>query len=241
MDAHERIDHTVVVASLAVLAAAAVATTPPVTLHAGERQWFPPGRLAVGAHVTCSAHGQRISLTVPRPAPVVDAGGGFIFGGGIEASISTRPNGAVEADCNTNAAPPERATMPYVAGPNGLGLLRGVNTLARVRALYGRGATTHTGDACRVVWRGIGLAATFTSCAHAGTLVQATLTDTRWSSLSGVHVGDSLARALWQDQAAFRLSAAMWALGGVGRKHAPRLLARVSRLGVVTELVVVER
>jgi hypothetical protein len=46
---------------------------------------------------------------------------------------------------------------------------------------------------------------------------------------------------LWQDQAAFRLTAGAWVLGGVGRKHSPRLLAYVSRLGIVTALVVSER
>jgi hypothetical protein len=227
--------------SLAAAAAALAATAAPVTLHAGERQWFVPGSLAAGAHVVCSAHGHRLTLTVPRPSTAADTGAGFFTGGGIQASIATRPNGAVEVDCDTNAAPPHHGSMPYLAGPNGLGLLRGPNTLARVRRLYGLGLAARGGGACRVAWRGIGLVATFTSCTGAATLVHASMTDARWSSLTGVRVGDSIARMLWQDQGASRLSTEIWALGGVGRTHPPRLLARVSRLGVVTELVVVER
>jgi hypothetical protein len=180
-------------------------------------------------------------LTVPRPTSARDAGSGFFTGGSIGASIASRPNGAVEVDCNVSEAPPNRMTVPYVVGRNGLGLIRGPNTLARVRKLYGFGIVHRDAGVCRVSWPAQSLVGTFASCATSSVLIRATVADARWSSLNGVHIGDSLARMLWQDQGAFRSTADAWVLGGVGRKHPPRLLAYLSRLGTVTALVVSER
>src|SRR5690348_13659667 len=226
--------------SAALAAAALLATASAPTLHSGERQWFVPGRLSVGAHVICTAPGHSLTLIVPPATRAQDVGTGSFTGGSIHASISTRPNGAVEADCNTSEAPPTRPTLPYIAGPHGLGLIRGTSTVARVRRLYGVGLLRR-GVPCRVSWRAIGLVAVFTSCGGTGSLVRATIVDPRWSSLNGVHIGDSIARMLWQDQGARRLTADTWALGGVGRKGPPRLLARIGRLGLVTAFVVVAR
>jgi hypothetical protein len=229
------------VTSVALAAAALLATAPTPTLHSGEREWFVPGRLPVGAQVVCKAGGHAMTLTVPTPTSARDAGSGFFVGGGIGASIASRPNGAVEVDCNVSEAPRNRITMPWVVGRNGLGLIRGANTLARVRKLYGFGIAHRDAARCRVSWPAQGLVGTFASCASSSLLVRAAVAGARWSSLNGVRIGDSLARMLWQDQGAFRLTAGAWALGGVGRKHSPRLLAYVSRLGVVTALVVSER
>jgi hypothetical protein len=227
--------------SVALAAAAHLAAAPAPRLHSGEREWFAPGRLPVGAHVVCEAAGHAMRLTVPRPTSARDAGSGFFTGGSIGASIASRPNGAVEVDCNANEAPPNRITVPYVIGRNGLGLIHGANTLARVRKLYGLGIAHHDAGMCRVSWPAQGLVGTFASCASSSVLVRATVAGARWSSLNGVRIGDSLARMLWQDQGAFRLTAGAWVLGGVGRTHSPRLLAYVSRLGIVTALVVSER
>lgn len=226
--------------SVALAAAALLATAPAPTLHSGQREWFVPGRLPVGAKVVCKAGPHELVLTVPTPTSARDVGSGSFTGGGIGGSIATRPNGAVEVDCNASAAPPLRVTMPYVVGRNGLGLIRATNTLARIRKLYGAGRARRGGDICRVSWPRLRLVATFTSCADSGTLLRATIGDTRWSSLSGVRIGDSLGRMLWQDQSALRLTAGTWALGGAGRKQQTRLVARVSRLGVVTSFVVSE-
>jgi hypothetical protein len=227
--------------SVALATAALLAAVPAPTLHSGERAWFVPGRLPVGAHVVCKAGGHAMRLTVPAPTSARNVGSGFFTGGGIGASIASRPNGAVEVDCNVSQAPPNRLTVPYAVGRNGLGLIHGPNTLARVRKLYGFG-TAHGNDGmCRVRWPAQGLVGTFASCASSSVLIRATVADARWSSLNGVHIGDSLARMLWQDQGAVRLTADAWVLGGVGRSNSPRLLAYVSRLGIVTALVVSER
>jgi hypothetical protein len=226
--------------SVALAAAALLATAPAPTLHSGERQWFAPGRLPVGARVVCKAGGQAISLTVPAATSAQDAGSGSFTGGGIGASIATRRNGAVEVDCNTTTATSRRLDLPFVASKNGLGLIRGANTIGRLRRLYGPGDAKPVAG-CRVAWPALGLVATFTSCTGTGALVRATITGQRWSSLNGVQIGDSIGRMLWQDQGARRIGAGTWALGGRGVKRPPRLLAYVSRLGVVTSFVVSER
>jgi hypothetical protein len=227
--------------SVALATAALLAAVPAPTLHSGERAWFVPGRLPVGAHVVCKAGGHAMRLTVPAPTSARNVGSGFFTGGSVRASIASRPNGAVEVDCNASEAPPNRLTVRYAVGRNGLGLIRGTNTLARVRKLYGFGTAHRGAGMCRVSWPAQGLVGTFASCASSSVLLRATVADARWSSLNGVHIGDSLARMLWQDQGASRLTAGAWVLGGVGRKHSPRLLAYVSRLGIVTALVVSER
>ncbi|HEY3541672.1 MAG TPA: hypothetical protein VGK79_03935 [Gaiellaceae bacterium] len=210
------------------------AAPPPVVVHGPQHRWFAPGALAAGARVRCRSHGRTIVLTVPaRKTGVLRAADGL--GGGIQASVEVRPNGAVEIDCDLTGAPPVRATLPYVIGRNGLALLRGTNTLARLRAEYGPGTTMRTRP-CRVRWRTIGLSATFGSCAPNAQLAAATVTSRRWTTLNGVRIGDSVARLLWQDQGAARITERTWALGG--RSARPRLLARLDRAGRVAEFVV---
>jgi hypothetical protein len=226
---------------VAAIAAAVLLMAP--TVYGGQRQWFLPGALRTGATVLCVSHGQRMVLNVPAasPAPSAVATGTDTWGNGVRASIAARPNGAVEVDCDTSAAAPRRATPPYVVGPSGLGLLRGTNTVARLRTLYGAGDAIATATGCRMTWPAAGLTAQFASCAGGSALVRADVVGARWSSLAGVRVGDPLARLVWQDQRAARFAAAAWILGGVGRAHPPRLLALVGPAGTVTGFRVVER
>ena len=205
------------------------AAPPPVVVQGPQRHWFAPGALLAGGHVRCRSDGRTIVVTMPAHSAGAQHGADG-FGGGIQASVEARPNGAAEVDCDTTGAAPARANPPYVIGPNGLALLRGANTLARLRSVYGPGITTHTRP-CRLRWRAIGLSATFASCAADAALVAATVTSPRWTTLNGVRVGQSLGRMLWQDQGAKRLTAQRWALGGT------RLLARLDRTGSVVELV----
>jgi len=209
------------------------AAPPPIVVQGPQRHWFAPGALLAGGHVRCRSHGRTIVLTVPARSAGASKGADG-FGGGIQASVEVRPNGAAEVDCDTTGAAPVRATPPYLIGRNGLALLRGANTLARLRAVYGPGVQTPA-QPCRVRWRAVGLSATFASCAPDAALVAATVTSPRWTTLNGVRVGQSLGRMLWQDPGAKRLTAQRWALGG--RSARPRLLARLDRTGSVVELV----
>ena len=204
----------------AVLAALAVA--PPVaTLQSGQREWFMPGRLHVGASVVCLAHGRRLTLKVDaNGADAVWAWGGASARG----SVTLRPNGAAEVDCDVAAAPPRiPAGSRYLVSRNGLGLLRGADTRARLERLYGRGIAT----GCRLSWPALGLRATFAGCGAQAVLTRATVTGARWSTLDGVHVGDGVARMLYQDAGAKRLDHNTWVLGGVGAERPPRLVALV--------------
>ena len=211
------------------------AAPPPVVVRGPARHWFAPGALIAGKRVVCRSQGRTVALTVPKPSRGTMQGVDGWAGGGIQASVEVRPNGAAEIACDTPGAAPVRATQPYVIGRNGLALLRGTNTLARLRSVYGQGVRT-TQEPCRVRWRAIGLAATFRTCAPAAALVAATVTSSRWTTLNGVRVGDSIARVLWQDQSAARLTRQSLALGG--RSARPRLLARLDGAGRVSALVV---
>jgi len=226
-----------------VLVVGAVLAAPPVvTLRDGQTRWFAPGAVRAGDRVACEMPGGRLLGAIPAPQPKAQSGVEEWSGGGGssgELSVSVRPNGAVQVVCGRGGgtALPDAPRPPYVVGPHGLGLIRGPNTLAVVRKLYGRGTASAGTGSCRVVWSSLGLEATFTNCSGSGVLTEAIATGTRWSSLAGVHVGDSVARMLWDDQAAKRLSGNTWLLGGVGRKHPPRLEAVVGRRVVVVRLV----
>jgi hypothetical protein len=214
---------------------AALAVAPPVaTLHSGQREWFMPGRLQVGSSVVCIAHGRRLTLKVAA------TGSDAVWawnGASARGSVSLHPNGAAEVDCDVESAPPRIAAgTRYVVGRNGLGLLRGVNTRARLERLYGPG----TAAGCALVWPRIGLRASFASCKADAALTRAIVTGPRWSTLDGVHVGDSIARMLWQDTGAKRVHGA-WILGGVGVQRLPRLVAIVGPSGGVTAFEIVAR
>jgi hypothetical protein len=234
-------------AALVVAAASAGAASAfrTVTLTAGQVRWFLPSELRAHDRVDCTVAGGRIEASVPPARPGETVGEDRYGGAGRAAlSLDVQPNGAVEARCGSATHEPiRRAVYPYVVGRNGLGLIRGPNTLARVRKLYGGGVARSAGGACRVGWPAIGLTASFAgrSCTSGSLLTGATVTGSRWSSLSGVRVGDPVARMVWQDQTAKLVSrvggASTWLLGGVGSKHRSELVAEC-RGGVVRALLV---
>lgn len=212
--------------------AVALAALSLTSLHDGQRRWYAPGELRAGARVVCIARGHRLAVQVPRGGTGRD-----LWVHGVQASVSVHSNGAAEFDCNVPSAPPRiPAGARYLVSRNGLGLLRGPNTRARLERLYGRGIVT----GCAVAWPSIGLRASFAGCAQSAVLVGATVTGRRWSTLDGVHVGDSLARLRWQDAAARRVGGA-WLLGGVGLHRTPRLVALVGARGRVTGFRIVSR
>jgi hypothetical protein len=210
-----------------VVALAAVAAS--VVLQAGQVQWFLPGVLQPGQTVHCSVLGRMLSARVPATGSGTDA-----WSRHAQMSIQRAPNGAVEAACNTHLAGQRIPTTPYVIGQNGVALIRGVNHLAQLEQRYGPPTSTDASNGtCTVVWRRVGLDATFTSCGSNAVLLRTIVTAGRWSSLTGVHIGDSLARVLFEAPFAKRLSADRWRLAS---SHGHSLVAEVAR-GRVARLV----
>ena len=235
-------------AVLVVFAGAGHALSSPrtVTLTARQVRWFLPTELRAHDLVACMVGGREIDAKVPPAKAGQTVGADRADGdGGRVVSLEVKANGAVEVRCGAAAREPlRRQTYPYIVGRNGLGLIRGPNTLGRIRKLYGDGIAGSAARTCRVSWSGIGLTASFAerSCVSGSLLVSATVTGKRWSSLSGVHIGDPVARMVWQDQTAKLLSrvrgTSTWLLGGVGSRHHSSLFA-VSRGGKeVTSLTV---
>jgi hypothetical protein len=223
---------------------AATAAPPRVALSAGQTRWFLPGELRAGELVACVVGGRKVTAPVPATKPGAAAVvGASAFADGAAIALDARPNGAVQARCGDTAAAPRLPVYPYLVGRNGLGSIPGPNSLVRIRALFGDG-TASTGSAgCRVTWTRIGLVATFagTRCSGDSLLLGARITSRRWTSLSGVRIGDPVARMVWQDQGARLVSRAhgrsTWLLGGAGAKPLHRLVAVVAR-GRVASLVV---
>lgn len=225
-------------------AARAASSSRTVTLTSGQVSWFLPSELHAHDLVVCMVGGQTIEARVP-PAQAGAAVGQDRFGGGRAVSLEVKPNGAVEARCGSATREPfRRPVYPYIVGRNGLGLIHGPNTLERIEKLYGHGAAAVLGPMCRVDWSAIGLTASFAgrSCAGGSVLAGATVTGTRWSSPSGVRVGDPIARMVWQDQTAKLLSRvggkSTWLLGGVGSKHRSRLVALSNGGGKITAVAI---
>jgi hypothetical protein len=211
-----------------VLALAAVAAS--VVLQAGQVHWFLPGTLQVGQAVGCSIAGRVVSARVPTAGSDL-----WTWKGNASMSMSRATSGAVEVACNTQLAPPRRPTMPYVIGKNGVALIRGANRRSRLEKLYGRPTTAHaSAGACTVAWRRAALQATFTTCAANAVLVRARAGSSRWSSITGVYVGDPLARVLFEAPYAKRLSATRWRLA---LSHGHSLVAALGAGGRVAQLV----
>ena len=242
------------VATVAVLlvsagAVAAAGAPPSFTLSPGQTRWFLPGALRPGADVACADKGGTIEATMPAPAGGTVTGTDAWDHAGRTISFDVQPNGAVEVRCGAGAGDDLRrqAILPYVIGRNGVGLIRGPNTLARVRAVYGPGTTASQGGPCRVTWRPAGLTAVFAGarCTNGAVLVGATVTGPKWSSLSGVRVGDPVGRMVWEDQTAKLLYRAharsTWLLGGLGSKQRVRLLAVSNPAGRITSLAIATR
>ena len=210
------------------VALAAVAAS--VVLHAGQVQWFLPGTLRPGQVVRCSVAGRVVYARVPNVGAAT-----WGWTGHLRMSISRVSNGAVEVACNAQLARRRIPTMPYLIGPNGVALIRGANHLAQLKRRYGRPTSTHTlRGACTVVWGRSGLRTAFTSCSANAILVHATVTATRWSSLAGIHVGESLPRMLFEAPYAKRLSVNRWRLA---LSHGHSLVAELGAGGRVARLV----
>ncbi|HEY2374201.1 MAG TPA: hypothetical protein VGH82_16900 [Gaiellaceae bacterium] len=193
-----------------------------VVLQAGQVQWFMPGVLQPGQKVLCSVAPHVFAGRVPA------AGGtDWAWKGGGRMSIQRAPNGAVEAACNAELAGPRIPTMPYVIGQNGVALIRGANHFSQLEKRYGRLTSTQaTAGTCTVAWQRAGLQATFTSCGADAVLVRATVTSTRWSSLTGVRIGDPVARVLFEAPYTKRLGANRWRLA---MSHRHSLVAEISQ------------
>ena len=205
------------------VALAAVAAS--VVLHAGQVQWFLPGTLQPGQVVHCSIAGRVVGAKVPSSGT-----GDWAWTGHAQMSIQRVANGAVEAACNAQLVGRQPSTLPYVIGQNGVALIRGANHLAQLEQRFGRPTSTHaSAGACTVVWR-TGLHATFTSCSANAVLVRAVVTSSRWSSLTGVFVGEQLPRLLFEAPYAKRLSASRWQLA-LSSRHS--LVAEIAGRRVV--------
>lgn len=194
---------------LAVVAAVAV------TLSGGQVRWFLPGELRTGEVVRCVVGAHAVTARVP-PAPAAAAGGIDAWRAGATLRIDRRSSGATQVACGT-AVEPRTARPPYVIGQNGVGLIRGPNRPAALARLYGP----------RAGWPRLGLRVVL---APDGAARRIDVTGSRWTSLSGVRVGDPLARLLWQVPGAKRLAPGTWLLAR-GR-NGSRLLAFVGAAGV---------
>jgi hypothetical protein len=238
--------------AVAVLVAAggiSAATIPAVSLTGGQIRWFLPGALHTGDAVRCVVRGSAIRMKIPAPSSVGTSGVDFAWTrGGASVQIERRPNGATEIACGTMLASPiHRATMPYVIGQNGVGLIRGPNRLARLEQLYGAASTLRTGAAsCSAAWNAIGLRATFAGprCVSGSTLQSATVHGAKWTSLNGVRIGETAAEMLWQLPGTKRISSAhghtVWLLS-TAIASSSQLFAVTGRAGTVTSLTSVIR
>ena len=122
-------------------------------------------------------------------------------------------------------------------GQNGLAAIRGPNRLSALERIYGSPGVTSS-NPCRATWRAIRLVATFAgnSCTADSVLAGAVVEGSRWHSLSGAQVGESLAKMLWDAQSAKPLSHGRWLLASGGTTHHAKLVA-VTSVGVVVRLV----
>lgn len=232
--------------ALAALAAAggAAAAHPVVSLADGQIRFFAPGTLHTGDLVRCGTLRVRIAPP-PSPGPSTGTDAWSWTRTGLSLQVERRSSGATEIACGTTLAQPRRATIPYVIGQNGLGLIRGPNRLARLEQLFGAGIRQRT-TTCHVAWPALGLQATFGSglCTSGSTLRRATVSSPKWSSLSGVHVGETAAEMRWQFPGTKRVSSAhgrtVWLLSTAIASRS-QLFAVTGPAGTVTSLTSVIR
>jgi hypothetical protein len=221
---------------------AAAATHPPAySLRLGETRYLLPSEAYAGVVIRCgTAPGKTSGFKLAGAPPKGTTEGTDAWGvGQPRMSIERRPNGATEIRCGAAASGSGffGGSRPYVIGNNGLGLIRGRNSLAAVEQLYGRPSSRSGASAahCSVAWRSIGLVATFAGghCTAAGTLTGAVVQGSRWHSLSGAQVGESIAQMVWNDQSAKHISPGHWLLASGGTSHHAKLVAVVSAGSVV--------
>ena len=197
-----------------------------VVLHGGQTRFFLPGALRPGEKVTCIAQGHATVGDVPSRATGTDS---FTVRG-PQLDIDRRASGAIMIACGkTKAIFPPTNTMPYVIGQNGLAHIHGANTLSRLEQIYGKPSETKP---CRAMWKDIGLQVTFSgpSC---DVLDGASVTGSRWSSLSGVRIGDSVAKMVWLTQTRSRPALGhVWVISR-GAQYRSELVAWIGRRGTV--------
>lgn len=200
-----------------------------VVLHGGQTRYFLPGAVPAGENVRCIAYGHELDANVPARTSSVD----YWTKGGPTFQIDRRDNGAIEIVCGRSApAGPPTSPMPYVIGPNGLALIRGANTLTKLEQVYGKPSDTKP---CRAAWKDIGLEVTFSgrSC---NVLDGAAVTGSRWRSINGVHVGDSIAKAVWLTQTRSHPALGhVWVIGR-GTQYRSTLVAWVGSKGIIERL-----
>ena len=197
-----------------------------IVLHGGQTRFFLPGALRPGEKVRCLAKGHATVGDVPSTATGTDT----LTVRGPQLDIDRRANGAIMIACGkTKAIFPPTRTMPYVIGQNGLALIQGANTLSRLEQIYGKPSETKP---CRAMWKGIGLEVTFSgqSC---DVLDNAIVTGSQWSSLSGVHIGDSVAKMVWLTQTRSRPALGRIWLIGSGAQERSELFAWIGPKGTV--------
>jgi hypothetical protein len=232
-------------AGLAAVNAAGAARAPVAKVTAGQVRFFPPGALHAGDVVRCAAIDVKVPAAPRRGASGVD----FLWKrGSVSVQLERRANGATQIACGTELASPiHRATMPYVIGQNGVGLIRGANRLDRLEQLFGAASTVRSGAAsCRATWSSIGLRATFAGarCTNGSILRTATVRGAKWSSLNGVRIGETTAEMRWQFPGTKRVSSAhghtMWLLS-TAIASSSQLFAVTGPAGTVTSLMNVIR
>ena len=234
-------------AVLAVAAGAAESAdggTHSVSLRPEQTRFFVPGAVQAGELVTCG------SVETHAPGPPAGNASGGSFGWDkthTVITIAVQPNGAAEISCTTDGAlppGPRPGTPPYFIGQNGVGLIRGRNSLAALVELYGKPTAAHSGPGCTEVWTAFGLTATFAGsrCTGTSVLERATVTRSPWSSLTQVFVGDTVARLRFEDPTAQLVassgSGSTWRLARGGASGHAELVAR-SAGGKITALTAV--
>ena len=199
-----------------------------VVLQGGQIRYFPPGRLAGGESVRCMVGKQTTTAAVPYAPTSIDE----YSLGGPRLEIGRRPNGAVRLACDAKPSLPPKITKPYVIGQNGLDLIAGANRLSRLERIYG--APSSTGS-CSAAWQAIGLTVTFVAPA-CNVLASARVTDRRWSSISGAHVGDDVGKMAWFAEGAKPVAGALnWQLA-TGRQYSSELVATIGPKRTVVAL-----
>jgi hypothetical protein len=197
-----------------------------LVLHGGQTRYFLPGELRGGETVRCVASGHTVHATVPARA----AGTDTWTKGGPSLQIDRRANGSVKVFCGTPApSGPPKSTMPYVIGPNGVALIRGANTLSKLEQIYGKPGTTRP---CGASWSSIGLDVAFSS-PKCSILRTATVRGSRWASLGGVRVGDSVAKMVWTTQTRSRPVGGRIYVIGRGAQYRAELVAFTGSNGAV--------
>lgn len=199
-----------------------------IVIHAGQTRWLLPGAAKVGETVTCVRGARRTSATIPPPVTGAVSGTDAFSRGGPQLQIATHRNGSMMVACDTlPSAPGPHVDMPYVIGQNGVGLLIGAVTRARLEKLYGRPSSER---GCRATWRDVGLVVAY---AHCRFLHRVTVTGSTWSTLAGSRIGDSLAKLLWTQQGARRIRGTHDWLLATGVQYRSRLVARMANGKVI--------